>query len=69
LLVLTPTSFSLDLGGRSLISFGTAIFGPFMHPLGVDDLMAEEVSVDELEHSRLACSSFLVALWLLALEE
>ena len=29
LLVLTPTSVSLGLGGKSLTSFGTALFGPF----------------------------------------
>jgi hypothetical protein len=29
LLVLTPTSVSFGLGGRSLVSFGTTIFGPF----------------------------------------
>jgi hypothetical protein len=29
LLVLTPINISLDLGGKSLTSFGTAIFGPF----------------------------------------
>jgi hypothetical protein len=42
---------------------------PSALPSRVDDLKVEEALVDELKHSRLASSSFLVAPWLLASEE